>query len=243
MPDKVVQTKGDVEVTTPPPEKVETTEADQPTTEEKMTQMAVQLAKLEEDSTHWQSIADRDIKAARLEGKRFKRRAETAESQVNVFNQMVATNPQLASQVRAATTAAQSKAFRERENRDLAEQAKTDYFDKMTGIIEKFGIDPNDKRLDLAEDAEDSIVATDRIMSSISTNMKEDAKKADEKRSQELKDFEVRIRKDLGVDSADNTASSGAGTSSDADFIEKYGKGDLPFTQENLDRANKILNK
>jgi len=235
-----VQIPEPVEVTTGEP-KGETPKVDQPLTEEKVSQMLD--AKAEELKRHYQSVADRGIRAAQKGEGIAKRKAAIAESQVNTFNQIAASNPQLAAQVKNAMTAAQAQAFKERENLDMAEQAKQDFFDKMAALPEKFGIDPNDKRLDLANDAEDSIVATDRIMTSISTIIAEDAKKADARRSQELKDFEVRLRKDLGVDSADTTAPSGAGTSSDAEFLTKFGEGDLPYTKENVDRANKIMNK
>ena len=44
--------------------------------------------------------------------------------------------------------------------------------------------------------------------------------------------------REAGIDSVDDT--TGKGGDSDADFLEKWGKGDEPYTEENLKRANKL---
>jgi len=205
--DENVQPNEPVEVTTGEPGG-ETPKVDQPLTKEMIAEMMAE--KIEEAKRHFQGVKDREVKAVRKEVSTFKRRAEQAESQINAFKQVAATNPQLARQIETATMAANAQAFREQENSYKAEEARQAYFDKMNGIIEGFGIDPTDKRLDMADDAEDSIIATDRIMTSVSKIIKENSKSAEAKRSQELKDFEARLRKDLGVDSIDNTSSTGS---------------------------------
>ena len=197
---------------------------------------------LEEKDSHWQSVKDREVKAARREVGTFKRRAESAESRMNAIRTAASRNPQLAAQIKAADLEERERVAWERDSQDRVEQTRKEYFDVMSETIKGLDIDINDPRLDWADDAEDSIAATRRIMSSVSKIKKEEAKKMGDKGSQAMKDLEARLRKELGLDSADKTAPSGAG-SSDTDFLTKFGEGDLPYTKENVDRANKLMNK
>ena len=206
--DENVQPNEPVEVTTGEPEG-EAPKVDQPLTKEMIAEMMTE--KIEEAKRHFQGVKDREVKAVRKEVNIFKRRAEQAESQIGAFNQIAATNPQLSAQLRAATMATQAQALQERELRDQAEQARQDFFDRMATIPEEFGIDPNDKRLDYAEDAEDSIAATVRLNKSISKIIKEDKSALEKRMEQAIEDKFNRLRKEEGFDSVDTTTSSSAG--------------------------------
>lgn len=131
------------------------------------------------------------------------------------------------------------------------QRQRTEAFDKsfqenMNQFITQMGVDPNDKRIDWGNDARDYLNKQQRILTSIGSIQQEDRGK--EKRAledsvtQQIKDAEVRIRKDAGLDTEETGVSPGI-SGTDADFIDKFGKGELPYTKENVDRANKLLNK
>ena len=59
-----------------------------------------------------------------------------------------------------------------------------------------------------------------------------------------LKALEDKVKgEETEANSVDTTASQGAVEASDAEFMEKMGSGELPVTQENLDRLEKIKTK
>ncbi len=108
--------------------------------------------------------------------------------------------------------------------------------------ITDLGIDPDDKGIEWGDS--DNLSLTDRqgkILASVSKIQKENAKLADDKRKQEFTDLEAKLRKDLGLDTVDTTTSAGVGSTSDADFLTKFGTGEIPFTKENKARAEKLM--
>lgn len=116
--------------------------------------------------------------------------------------------------------------------------SKQAFYESMTQSIQEMGIDAKDKRIDWGLDAPDPATAQRRILSSVGKIQREEAKAEKGRIDQQLKDAEAKMRKDLGLDSVDTAASAGAG--SDAEFVKQFGAGDLPLTQANLDRYNKI---
>lgn len=133
---------------------------------------------------------------------------------------------------------------REEAQRQAAEQAIKDFEGSLTEHITDLGLNPNDKRLDWDKDLP---IATpgyfytrqSKLLKSVAKIQKEEAKAADEKRSQEMKDMEDRLRKEFGGDSVDTSASGGA-SGSDGDFLAKWNSGELEATKENLARAKKL---
>ena len=102
----------------------------------------------------------------------------------------------------------------------------------------------DDKNIDWGD--RDNLSLTDRqgkILASVGKIQKDNAKLADDTRKQEFTDLEARLRKDFGLDSVDTTTSAGVVSGSDAEFMGKFGSGDLPMTKANTDRYNKIKNK
>jgi hypothetical protein len=93
----------------------------------------------------------------------------------------------------------------EEETRRQAEEFYQTFDTQMTEFITEAGVDPSDKRIDWARDAKDGFEMQKRIHSSVAKILKEEKKVTDEKRSQEIKDLEMKLRKDLGLDSVDTT--------------------------------------
>lgn len=98
------------------------------------------------------------------------------------------------------------------QTKEQQEEAKRQYDEfhqtfetQMSEFITETGIDPSDKRIDWAKDAKDAFEMQKRIHSSVTKIMKENTKAADDKRSQDLKDLEAKLRKDLGLDSVDTS--------------------------------------
>jgi len=130
--------------------------------------------------------------------------------------------------------------------RQQAEAFDKSFQENVTQFITQMGVDPNDKRIDWGIDAKDYLSKQQRILTSIGKiqqeNQAETQKKLESDLGQRQKDFEGKIRKDLGLDTEETGVSPGVG-GTDADFLDKFGKGELPYTKENVDRANKIMNK
>lgn len=107
--------------------------------------------------------------------------------------------------------------------------------------ITDLGIDPDDKGIEWGDS--DNLSLTDRqgkILASVSKIQKENAKLVEQKAEQKFKDLEVGLRKDLGLDTVDTTTSAGVASSSDADFMGKFGSGELPVTKASIERYDKI---
>lgn len=136
---------------------------------------------------------------------------------------------------------------REASQSQLMVQAQKDFEGSLTELITGLGLDPDDKRLDWARDLPPNSpgyfnTRQGKIFKSIASIQKEEAKIADGKRSEDMKDLENRLRKEFSGDSVDTSASGGA-SGSDADFQKKFNAGDIPATKANLDRINKIMSK
>ena len=98
------------------------------------------------------------------------------------------------------------------QTREQQEEAKRQYDEfhqtfnaQMTEFITDAGIDPADKRIDWGKDARDPMEMQHKIHTSVTKILKENKKTEDEKRSQDLKDLEAKLRKDLGLDSVDTS--------------------------------------
>lgn len=120
------------------------------------------------------------------------------------------------------------------------EVAKQAFYGSMTKSLEEMGVDVKDERIDWGTDAPDPATAQHRILSSVGKIQRESAKTKDIENEQWKKDTLVALRREMGLDSPDTTTPTGVGT--DAEFVKKFGAGDLLLTQANLDKYNKIKN-
>jgi hypothetical protein len=149
--------------------------------------------------------------------------------------------PELAKMIRDASIEAKSKVLQEQDRMTKLEQMKADYVTDMTDTIKELGIDPNDSRIDWADDAPTPLKRTKQIMSSVSKILKEtkSPEKVDKKEVEKItKEAEQKLRKEYDIDAIDKTTSSPA--TSDGDFVRKFASGELPMTKANVDKYNKI---
>ncbi len=98
------------------------------------------------------------------------------------------------------------------------------------------GIEPTDKRIDWAEDAPTLFQRNKRIRTSLRTIEKEERVKQREKGKTEAEEE----RRKTEANSVKTTGVAGTGTGTDADFLRKWGNGDIPSTKENMKRALKL---
>jgi len=128
--------------------------------------------------------------------------------------------------------------------RQQAETFDKNFRENMNQFVTSMGVDPANKGIDWGENSKDYLEKQRRILASVTKIQKEnqdkDRKVLEDNLTQQQKDFETKIRKDLGLDSEETSVSAGA-SGTDADFLDKFGKGELPYTKENKERAQKLL--
>ncbi len=128
-----------------------------------------------------------------------------------------------------------------RQQEEAAKKTVDAFESNIRQHITDLGIDPDDKSIDWGDSNDLNLTERQgKILTSVSKIQKDNAKLADDKRKQEFTDLEVKLRKDLGLDSVDTNISAGASSGADAEFMGKFGSGELPMTKANTDRYNKI---
>lgn len=150
-----------------------------------------------------QSIKDK----SRKEIEALARRASVAETTLSgVLPEL---DEDARTKIELARLRGQAAVYQTKESEEDARRQNEEFYGtftaNMTEFITESGIDPNDKRIDWAKDAKDGFEMQKRIHSSVAKIQKDDRKVADEKRSQEIKDLETKLRKDLGLDSVDTS--------------------------------------
>jgi hypothetical protein len=154
-----------------------------------------------------QSVKDK----ARLEVEQAQARASLAEGTLAGVERSEDLDPQT---VELAKLRARDKALRQQAFVTQRQQQVTAFNQKFDEQMEQFitnmGIDANDKRLDKGADAKDYWEKQQRILASVSKIQKENQKETEEKLTQQQKDFEAKIRKDLGLDTEDTSTPVGA---------------------------------
>ncbi len=193
----------------------------------------IRKALIEERPKIYQSVADK----LRHESDTAIRRAQVAEGTLTNFRgRLGELDPEMSKDLELAEYKARAKA----EQVAAAEEAKAreqgtfiQTFNKQTEEhLAELGIDLDDKRLDLALDAS-PLERRERIDKSIRKIIKANAKTAEEKQSQVIKDVEAKIRKDLGLDSVDTSNPVGvkSDASSKAELNRKYAQGEISMRE------------
>lgn len=212
MDDNAVQPKGDVTPVTP------STEAETPTPEPTQPQpLTEDVLKQRIDEALSKSLGEYTEKAKReIQGVKDKsrkeiealaRRANVAETTLQGIIPELdeETRNKLELQRLRGTVAQHQTREQEEETKRQYDEFHQTFETQMAEFITETGIDPTDKRIDWAKDAKDAFEMQKRIHSSVTKIMKEEKKATDEKRSQDLKDLETKLRKDLGLDSVDTS--------------------------------------
>lgn len=211
---------------------------EQPLTKEAVAQMvadAKEEAKKEVES-HFQSIADRDIRKANLQAAEAQRRAQEVEGTLKLYKGQFAEDPDTVDKLELLEhrqrDAARAQQEAEERSRQAGQAVKQGFDDNMDLLLAGLGIDPKD--IDRAEGEQYLGERQKRMHASI-------LKKVGERRKRELEELKHDLLKEQGVFSGDTTVS--VGSQSDTDFWNKWGGGELPATSENVRRADKIADK
>jgi len=186
---------------------------DQPLTQEAVSKLIEDAIAPVKEATkrEIQSVKDK----AKTEVEKAIRKAELAENTLNQARaKLRETNPEVVAELEAAEL---KETVRHYQSRDAEEQTQQQLaqFDQtfktnVNQFVTELGLDPGDKRIDWGDDAKDYLDKQSRILKSVTAIQKAETKKADEKRTQEVKDIEARLRKDLGLDSVDTGNPVGA---------------------------------
>ena len=244
--DKIVQTDATSKEGEALPEGAEKQTQEQPLTEERIKQIVAEATATATEA------AKREIQSAKDKARRevedAQARAMLAEDSLAVVEERFKeTDPQEAELARLrARDLHHTKMDAVTRQRQQAEVFDKSFQENINQFITNAGIDPNDKRIDWGVDARDYLSKQQRILTSVGKIQQENQTKTqktlEDGLSQKQKDFEAKIRKDLGLDTEETGVSPGVGGTDEA-FLEKFGKGELPYTKENVDRAKKIVNK
>lgn len=129
--------------------------------------------------------------------------------------------------------------MQEEDGRRRAESYRQTLQTSLVENVKALGINPDDKRIDWAENENDFLAGRNKFDASVAKILKEDKGVTEKKMKDDFKDLEANLRKELNLDSVD-TSTPAAGSDSDAEFMGKFGSGELPMTKANVDRHEKI---
>ena len=171
-------------------------------------------AGVKEASEHFQAIADRDIRS-------HKKRADRAvgqarDSRANVAAMRTAYRGAGASgqAVRLADQDFRDNQFAQQEQeetqREQLEKFTEDFEANAKSLIEQFGIDPKDERINWGEDSSDFLQRQKLILTSVAKITESNQGAFKEKLEKQLEDQNRQTRKDLGLDSADSSIPTGS---------------------------------
>lgn len=212
----------------------------QPLTEERIQQLLQEVASVTE-------AAKREIQSAKDKGRAEVEQALTRAQLAEETLAGVKAEGGLDSETtELAQLRAKDKVYRTREAQtgQMQRQAAFDqaFQGNMNQFITSMGIDPGDKRIDWGSDKRDYLTKQQAILASVVKIQKENAEAIETKLKKELDDKFTQLRKEAGFETHDTSTSAGVG-GGDAEFLKKFGAGEVPYTKENVERANKIINK
>lgn len=249
--DKVVVQGGDA-LLVPLTPKVEEKPIETPKTETKPDQevasiksqleaLTKQLAQMKVESTRAiQSAKDKalsEVKRAKL--------SEDVLTQIKTRVQSV--SPELAKDVELETLRAKAKGLESLSQEEEVKNSQEEFHKQFRANIEEsladLGLDVKTAQIDWADDAPNYIEAQKRILKSAAKIKKEQETASrgelQKQLEKQLKEAEVKLRKELGLDSVDTTP-GGVGNSDDISFINKVASG-VALTPDERKRAKKLL--
>ena len=216
----------------------------QPLTEARIAQIVAEQVEIATNKAKGeiQSVKDK----ARVEVERATRRVTEAEGTVGAYKgKLSEVDPEAAATLRLGELEQKERFYRSRDATEAqkaqATQFDSAFVDSMNQFITGMGLDPTDKRIDWGTDAADYLSKQGKILASISQINKENTKASEVKLDQKLKDEIAKTRRDLGLDSVDLTTSAGVVSTPDTEFLEKFGKGEIPYNKANRERAEKLM--
>ena len=234
--------------TTEPPKPVEPV-APQPLTEERIQQMIAAATAGAVDQA--KQLGRRELQSEQDRNKadlaRMQRRARIGEETLGAVRFRVReTDPEMADKIELEELRIRERGRATLEQEESAKTYQEEIVNRfqtnMTQFITDLGIDPTDKRIDWATDAPDLLTAQQKILASTTKIQKENQQTLQTGFDKRLKELEAKIGKvDVEANSVSTAASAGAVAGSDAEFIKKFGAGEIPLNKINKERYEKIL--
>ena len=158
-------------------------------------------SKVEEGKRHFQSIADRDVKKAVMDARKFKREADTLREVVNG----IPADPETQMKIKLARFEAEERSKRQFDQEDEIERQRTEFEGRFeqnaSQFVAEMGLDIKDPRLDWGKDSQDYLERMSRIQKSVAKITKEERTKADSKQKVDAEEIKQSLRKELGLDS------------------------------------------
>jgi hypothetical protein len=226
----------------------QTGQEQEPLTTDKVQQMieqAVQLAK-ETGRRELQAQQDRN-KAEQARAERAERRAKAAEGLLSStrgkFSEL---DPDVAKDLELAQLRSEKEQKEEWEKEDNLRRQQAEMAQAiqggLTAHLKELEIDPNDERIDWAEDAKNYVEGRTRFDASVAKILKENQKTVSAGFEKRLQDLEKKLT-DAGVEanSVSTATSQGVAPGSDVAFMKAFASQELPMSKENIDRYNKII--
>ena len=242
------ETKSSEEQVSETKEETASTEAEpqtpQPLTEERVQQLIAEQTELVRRQT--QSEKDKAIAEIRREAEKQVRRAQTERDTIK--STLKGYDPESGRDINELLEVAESKGQREyyeslardEEQRKGFETYRQQLQGSLKSHLESLGIDPEDKRIDWAENESDFLTGRSKFDASVAKILKENQGAAEKRMKDDFKQLEATLRRELNLDSVETTTAAGGGDS-DAEFLDKFGKGEVPYTKENKERAEKLM--
>ena len=220
----------------------------EPSPEEKIAtlierKVAEELAKVTESSRREiQSAKDK----ATAEVEAAHRRAKFAEDTITKTRaHMQDVDPDVAKEMELSELRAREQGRLTMEQEEAArrqqEEFRGQFFSGLTQFVTGLGVDPKDQRIDWAENSKDYLEAQRRVLDSVMKIQKANTQTLQDGFNKRLKDLEAKFGQvNEEVNSVSTTTSQGVVAGSDAEFVKKFGSGELEMTKANVERYNKI---
>lgn len=186
-------------------------EKNQPLTEEILNQRISEATKV---FTEQVEAAKRELQSAKdkhkLEIERARNETQIHKNALDSIKSSIGeSDPDVVSRLELAELRAKEKARAEADQYQTVaqqQQALIDSFNSgLTEFIKESGIDVSDKRIDWGDDAKTLLEKQQRILKSVNKIQKELQKNTKEEQTQAFKDMEMKLRKELGLDSVDTS--------------------------------------
>lgn len=208
---------------------------------------------IEQKSEEWKNIGKREMQAIKdREVAEVKRKADLAERRARSLDAGLSTlDEETRAKLEHTKTQGELDYYRSRDQQEeyakQQEVYKAKLFQSLRDEVTAMGLNPDDKRIDFAQDSTDYFEGRKRFSESTSKILKAE-KDAQEKTilskaEERQKQLESEFRKKYGLDSHDTTSSAGVVNQTDADFLKKWGDYEIPSTPENLKRYAEIVKK
>ncbi len=157
-----------------------------------------------------QAIKDREVADAQKKVRLAEQRAKTYEESFNGLDEETRQGIEL------KKLRSENQFYQSAEQQEIQRQQQEAYTQKLNetlvGNLKRLKIDPEDKRIDWARDASDYLTGRSRFDDSVAKIIEEKQRAAEDKVASSFKELELKMRRDLELDSVDTTTSGGVPT-------------------------------